>query len=223
MISIIIPIFNEVLSIQNTLKNLEGLTCHQIIFSDGGSTDGTLALIPKSYQIVHSKKGRAVQMNTAAQQACHDLLFFMHCDSTIDAEGLQALEESFVKQKADIAGLTLKFHDSTPLLDLIAYLSNKRIDLLKVIFGDQGILMSKAVFKATGGFKDIAIMEDLEFFLRVRKHFSIARIPTVILTSPRRFEQKGTIKTICLMHYLKILFLLGVDPQKIQNHYKDIR
>jgi len=86
MISIIIPTLNEEIIIESTLKNLRmhiQNTPHEIIVSDGGSSDKTVAIAEKFALVVKSEKGKAIQLNEGARRAAGDILFFGQADTTI--------------------------------------------------------------------------------------------------------------------------------------------
>ena len=94
MISVIIPTFNEAENLPILLASLAGqTTAHQIIVVDGGSSDATLQIAADfETQIVHSKKGRGLQLKAGAELAQGDILFFLHADCQFPAGGLAAMQ-----------------------------------------------------------------------------------------------------------------------------------
>ena len=87
-ISLIIPVYNEAGAIDRCLANLEALEGEaEVLFADGGSTDGTLEKLA-GRRVIRCPKGRARQMNEAARQAGGDVLWFSHCDSLLPRDGL---------------------------------------------------------------------------------------------------------------------------------------
>ena len=87
-LSLIIPIYNESSAIDRCVQNLKTLQGSvEIIFVDGGSTDGTVARIPQTYRVISCAKGRARQMNAGAAAATGEVLWFSHCDSLLPAHG----------------------------------------------------------------------------------------------------------------------------------------
>jgi rSAM/selenodomain-associated transferase 2 len=222
-VSVIIPILNEIESIGEMmamLKNIEDI--HEIIFADGGSIDGTLDLITSEFKLVRSERGRGIQLNKGAEAASGDVLLFLHCDSVLSKDAIRYIDESL--QQGYVGGcFSLAFNKKGFLLDLIAYLSNLRVKLLKVMFGDQGIFIKKEVFDQLGGFPEIPIMEDLEFSLKFKKSARIKQVEGKIITSARRFEKNGVLKTIMFMHKMKLLYFLGKRPEELYNLYKNVR
>ena len=83
-ISIIIPVLNEAATIDRTLSRLEGIDHLEVIVVDGGSTDETAELAASGgAKVIHSKPGKAVQMNTGAAAAVGDILVFLHADTLL--------------------------------------------------------------------------------------------------------------------------------------------
>ena len=91
VISVIVPVYNEVALVQPFVKNLERLEGRcEIIFVDGGSSDGTRAVLREAeaesggkIRFLESSKGRGMQMNIGAEAANGDILFFLHIDAEL--------------------------------------------------------------------------------------------------------------------------------------------
>ena len=90
MISIIVPTLNEQEILQKRSEYFEQLSHKaEVIFVDGGSTDQTVSIVQEWGMVVHSQKGRAIQMNCAAKSATQDALLFLHADTSIDFDDLE--------------------------------------------------------------------------------------------------------------------------------------
>ena len=88
--SIIVPTLNEELILKKTLMQIQQLSPHELIVSDGGSTDNTTPIAQKfSHRVVTGSTGRAMQMNAGADQATGDLLLFLHADNRLEPKGYQ--------------------------------------------------------------------------------------------------------------------------------------
>lgn len=232
MISIIIPTLNEEIIIESTLKNLKvhiQNTPHEIIVSDGGSCDKTVAIAEEFALVVKSEKGKAIQLNEGAIRAAGDILFFVQADTTIPRGALKTIELKIYEQGYDGGGFSNVFSEHNKKIKILGRILNFRIltnDHQKnlIFFGDNGIFCKREVFDRLGGFKLIPIMEDYDFSKRMRDRFKAVRIldPKLIMSS-RRFAKDGFVKTRLLWIIIKRLYQLGISPYTLVKLYKDVR
>lgn len=224
MVSIIIPIYNEeknIIKFQRSLSKLRGN--FEVIFCDGGSSDKTIDLIDSCFTVINSPKGRANQMNYGSKVAKGDILFFLHCDSIIEDDVIIKIQEE-INEGCKVGCLKLKFDNEIIWMKICGYMSNLRVKLRKIAFGDQGIFIKKELFEEIGGMPDLPIMEDLELSLRLKRNkYYFKQIDSYIITSSRRFLDKGIFKTMAQMQKLQLQYLCGRDINKINREYRDIR
>lgn len=224
MISIIIPTYNEEKNIRKLQDNLYKLKGNfEVIFCDGGSSDKTIDLIDDCFTVVNCPKGRANQMNYGSKSAKGDVLFFLHCDSLIEDDVIIKIQEE-INKGCKVGCLRLKFDNEIIWMKICGFMSNLRVKLRKIAFGDQGIFITKELFDNMGGMPDLPIMEDLEFSLMLkRKKYYFKQIDSYIITSSRRFLDKGIFKTMTQMQKLQLQYLCGRDINEINKEYRDIR
>ena len=222
-ISLIIPIYNESQTIDTMLAQLDMLPGNwEILFSDGGSRDDTIERIGSRHRILKSPKGRSNQMNHGAANASADVLWFVHCDSTLPADAHAQISQAIAQGK-QWGCFHIGFDYDGPFMGCNTYFSNRRARK-GIAFGDQGIWVTKELFDSIGGFPDLPIMEDYEFSLRMRKAgIPICQLPGRIITSGRRYEKRFPLLTMWQMFYLRCLYRRGVDIQQIARRYRDIR
>ena len=220
-ISLILPVYNEIAAIDACLANLEALEGEaEILFADGGSTDGTVERLV-GRRVLHCPKGRARQMNLAARQARGDVLWFSHCDSLLPRDALAQIAEA-VERGAQFGCFHIGFDRPGLLMGCNAALSNLRSRLWRIAFGDQGIFMTREIFRQMGGFPDLPIMEDYELSRRMRRAgVPLRMLPGRIVTSGRRYRRP--LLTMWQMFYLRCLYRAGADIEEIARRYRDVR
>ena len=221
--SIIIPIYNEeknILSILNILDKLKGY--YEVIFSDGGSCDKTLDYIGNKYKIIKSEKGRGNQINNGSKVSSGDVLFFLHCDSIIEEDVLLKIEEK-INKGYSVGCLKLRFDSKNILMKCCSVMSNARVKYRQIAFGDQGIFITRKAFENIGGMPNLPIMEDYQFSINVNKKYKICQVNSKIITSARRFEAHGIIKTMYKMQCLQRMFRKGYNINTINKMYRNIR
>jgi rSAM/selenodomain-associated transferase 2 len=232
MISVIIPAFNEESCIEKTLIQLSVLKCpeeKEIIVADGGSLDRTVDIALKYAKVVHSEKGKAIQLNTGARSASGEILFFVHADMLIPDGVLAAICDQ-IGNGYDGGGFYNVFDQHNAKIKRLGTLMNLRFSGNKeqgggcIFYGDNGIFVTKKAFEELGGFKEIPIMEDYDFSVRMKSKFNVRRIrePRLIL-SARRHVKAGFFKTRFQWILIKKLYLLGFPTKALANWYKDLR
>ncbi len=224
MISVIVPTLNEEKNICHTLSLLlaQGLEC-EIIVVDGGSNDQTIPLVTQhpTVKLYHSSKGRAKQMNKGAQEAKGEVLLFLHADSQLPPLGLAAVYET-MKTPGVLAGsFYLKFDIDNWLYNL--YSACSRINHRLFTYGDQALFVRKEAFVEAGGFPVLPIMEDYEIQKNLRKMGAFVKLNMPVVTSARRFEQKGIVRQQLLNIALLCAYHAGMSPFKIKKLYHDLR
>lgn len=224
-ISIIIPVYNERKTIEAMQRQLFPLRDRcEILFVDGGSTDGTRELIWPEYRVISSEKGRACQMNTGAVNSTGDILFFLHCDSELPENPLGEIRRVLSGHRAGCFGIA--FHSKNFFMFTCRVISNHRVKDRKVMFGDQGIFIDRDLFFQAGMFPELPIMEDYQFSLTLKEMgVKLGMAGRRIYTSDRRFP-RGTIPKLKLMwnmNRLRKMYRDGVSIEKIARMYRDIR
>ena len=69
------------------------------------------------------------------------------------------------------------------------------------------------------GFREIPLMEDVDFTSRLRKQGRLAALRDRVETSSRRWEQNGVLRTIVLMWSLRLAYAVGVRPERLAALY----
>ena len=221
-LAVVIPVLDEAERIRSALEALAPLRArgHQVIVVDGGSRDATMELArPLADLVLSSAKGRAKQMNAGAQAAARaSALVFLHADTRLpdraDALILNALKVY------PWGRFNVRIEGSHPLLGLVACAMNLRSRLTGIATGDQAIFVRRDVFV---GFPEIPLMEDIAFSRDMKRVGAPACLRDRVTTSGRRWEARGVVRTIFLMWRLRLLYALGVEPQRLARDYADQR
>lgn len=219
-LSVIIPTLNEAANIRACLTALQSVRGHvcEIIVVDGGSTDTTTQLAePLADVILKSKKGRAQQMNAGAAVAQGVVLLFLHADTLIEFD-LEKVLKSINSERA-WGRFDVRLSGGHFLLRIIEFFMNMRSRLTAIATGDQAIFITRDLFQKVGGFPDIELMEDIELSSRLKKICRPVCLHQTVITSSRRWEQQGIIRTILKMWYLRYRYWLGVGPSVLVREY----
>jgi rSAM/selenodomain-associated transferase 2/rSAM/selenodomain-associated transferase 1 len=220
-ISVIIPALNEELHLPETLQSVRQGLPMEILVVDGGSRDRTVAVAQAGGAIViESKPGRARQMNAGAARASGNTLLFLHADTLLPADW-SAPVEAVLRHKEVAAGafafaLTKRFTGSR----WVEGMTNLRSRRLQIPYGDQGLFLRRGLFEELGGFADLPIMEDYEFNHRLRRRGRIVTADTAIMTSGRRWQKVGVIRTTLINQLMIAGFHLGVSPARLAQFYR---
>ncbi|MCL6752985.1 TIGR04283 family arsenosugar biosynthesis glycosyltransferase [Nostoc sp. CCCryo 231-06] len=220
-ISIIIPTLNEAENIKEAIATTQLNTNIEVIIVDGGSKDDTIKIAQSlGVKVISSSPGRAVQMNTGAVAATGEILLFLHADTCLPT-GFDDMVRTALQQPGTVAG-AFKLRIDAPLLSLrwVELGVNLRSHFYQMPYGDQAIFLTKAVFQQIGNFPELPIMEDFELMRRLKRTGRIVIIPTPVVTSARRWLQKGVFKTTLLNQIVIIAYLLGVSPERIRCWYR---
>ncbi|OGB24138.1 MAG: glycosyl transferase [Burkholderiales bacterium RIFCSPLOWO2_02_FULL_57_36] len=219
-LSIVVPVLNEAPGIARFLSALSGLRARgaQLIVVDGGSSDGTPAFAaPFADLVVHSKGGRANQMNAGAAQAQGDALLFLHADTILppDADALI----SAALADCHWGRFDIRFDGTHPLMSMIAAMMNLRSRVTGIVTGDQAMFVRRDTFSRQHGFAAIPLMEDIELSSRLKRIGRPACLRQCVTTSSRRWEKHGVWRTIFLMWRLRLAYFFGTDPRKLALAY----
>jgi len=219
-LTIVVPVLNEAAIIVAALRALAPLRARgaEIIVADGGSRDGTVLLAePLADRIITVRRGRGAPMNAGAALGTGDTLLFLHADTTLPDNADRLIDEALACRAW--GRFDLRIAGSHPLFTVIARMINWRSRLTGIATGDQAIFVSRKAFEAVGGFPDLPLMEDIAISRRLKRLCRPFCVATPAITSGRRWEQNGLIRTILLMWRLRLSYYLGVEPALLAELY----
>jgi rSAM/selenodomain-associated transferase 2 len=220
-ISVIIPVLNEAQNLPATIASARSVSTREIIVVDGGSRDESVKVAQSQGAVViKSRPGRALQMNQGARAAKGDTLLFLHADTLLPAGYDEQVRRALASAEIAAGAFLLSIDASRRGYRIIEYMANWRSRVLHMPYGDQGIFLRASVFQAAGGFPEIPIMEDLEFIRRVRALGRIAIAPVAAVTSPRRWQTVGILRTTVINQASIVSYFLGISPARILRMYR---
>ena len=221
MISIIVPTLNEAGGIAAALDRLRALRPGaEVIVADGGSDDATLAIAaPLADRVLVAERGRAAQMNAGARAARGDVLVFLHADTALPPGALDAIRAGLELTGRAWGRFDVMIAARDPMLAVVAFMMNVRSRLSGIATGDQAIFMMRSAFEAADGFPEIPLMEDVALSKRLKRISPPLCLRRRVITSARRWERHGTLRTIVLMWKLRFAYAMGVDPRRLARRY----
>lgn len=221
-ISIIIPVLNEEKYLGKLLKHiaLTSTTSNikEIICIDGGSSDKTIN-VAKEYGaiVIHSKKGRARQMNAGAKHAQGEVLYFLHADTftpkDFDFHILGAIAQGY-----ESGCFRMQFDTKNPFLRFFAWLSRVNHTLCRG--GDQSLFIERELFDKNEGFNEsYLIYEDTEFITRLYKQTKFKILPQAVVTSARKYREKGWLRVQFHFAMIHLKNYFGAGPEELFRYY----
>ncbi len=221
MLSAIIPTLNAAASLPASLGSLAEGNPGEIIVSDGGSSDGTTDVAAAAgCRVVAGPRGRGAQLKAGADAARGDWLLFLHADTCLEA-GWAATVRSFCAEPANArrAGyFRFALADTAPAARRLESIVAWRCATWGLPYGDQGLLIHAAAYRALGGFAAVPLMEDVELVRRIGRANLVA-LPPRAVTSAARYRRGGywlrpLRNLLCLG-----LYFAGVAPARLIRLY----
>jgi rSAM/selenodomain-associated transferase 2 len=214
-LSVVVPVLNEAAGIRAALEALSPLRSrgHEVIVVDGGSNDRSVELAEGLCdRVLSAPRGRAAQMNAGARVATGDVLLFLHADTRLPPRADQLISKASRWGRFDV-----EIEGRHPLLKVVAWAMNLRSRLTGIATGDQAMFVRRDTFP---GFPQIALMEDIALSRILKKIGRPACLRERAVTAGRRWESRGVLRTIFLMWRLRLLYFLGVSPERLARRYR---
>jgi|SRR5690554_2754524 len=225
MLSIIVPVFNEVDAIEPFINYIHNeMDGHdvELLLIDGGSTDGTLEICQDKSVTVHKSKitGRAAQMNKGASLAKGEVLYFLHVDS-LPPNGFISQIEKHIKGGLKAGCFQLSFVPTHPILKVYAWFTRFNLTIFR--FGDQSLFVARKEFEVVGGFdEDLVVMEDQKLVRELKKITRFYISSKKIKTSSRKYFTVGVIKLQLIFTAILCMYYLGTPQNILVKLYKKL-
>lgn len=222
-LSIIIPTLNEAGNLPRLLESLAPLRrCGtELIVVDGGSEDDTIAAATRAgVRWMTSPRGRARQMNVGALATTGEVLLFLHADTRLPPFAEQSIATALADGRLCWGRFDVCISGSAFMLKIVACLMNLRSRISGIATGDQAIFVTREAFEAIGHFPEQPLMEDIELSRRLLACSRPACLHERVVTSGRRWEQRGVLRTIVLMWQLRWAYWRGASAAQLAERYR---
>mgnify|MGYP005639552455 FL=1 len=226
VLSVIIPTLNEARRIGARLEDLKAADiAAEIIVADGGSADATIDIAAEaSARTIVGPPGRGQQLAAGANISNGSWLLFLHAD-TQPGPGWATVAKRFMADhdnKFRAGYFRYALDDSAAAARRLEMIVDWRCRLLNLPYGDQGLLISASYYERLGGFRPIALMEDVDLVRKIPRH-RLIELAAIAVTSAERYRHEGYLtrparNLICLA-----LYYLGFPPGDLADFYRSGR
>jgi rSAM/selenodomain-associated transferase 2 len=222
-LSIVVPALDEAHAIGGTLAALAEARARgaEVVVVDGGSNDATVSIAESlADRVIRAQRGRALQLAAGAQAALGDVLWFLHADTRPPPHADLCLLAAVGDAALAWGRFDVRIAGAHWALPQVARLMNLRSRLSGIATGDQGIFATRALFERAGGFPRQRLMEDVAFSREAKRIRPPICLGAKLVTSGRRWERHGVVRTVLLMWQLRLAYFLGADPDRLALRYE---
>ncbi len=223
-LSVVIPALDEAGHLPGALSSLAGAgeedRPDEVIVADGGSRDGTAELARSlGARVVHSPRGRGLQLARGAAAARGELLLFLHADARLAPGSIAAVRRAFRDARVIAVGLRQRIDHPARLYRCLEWAADRRVRA-GWVYGDSGLCVRRSAYEGVGGFRALPVFEDLDLASRLRGRGGIRLVKSAEVTiSPRRWEREGRLRRTLLNWCLTAAWAAGVDPARLARYY----
>lgn len=221
-LSIIIPTLHAEAGIGPTLACLaEALTdglIREVILSDGGSEHMEAIAEEAGATFLTGSPGRGGQLRRGADAAKGDWLLFLHADTLLAPGWAAAITAHIAEHSGKAAYFHLRFDASGPAPTIVSRWANLRSRLFGLPYGDQGLLISRALHERIGGYQDIPLMEDVALARALKGQ--LRPLGHIATTSAARYQAQGWLKRGSRNLWLLTLYFAGRSPERLAEIYR---
>ena len=224
MLSIVIPTLNPGPRFGAVLAALvggavEGLV-KEVVVADAGSTDRTLELAEEAgCKVIAAEKGRGGQLRAGAAAAKGDWLLFLHADTVLSPDWVKAVAAHVARHPGKAGYFRLRFDDPSSTARLWEKGVALRCAVLGLPYGDQGLLVSRALYDEAGGYPDQPLMEDVELVSRLGRG-RLRLLHAEAETDADKFRRDGWVRRSARNVAFLIAWGMGTDPREIAKRYR---
>jgi rSAM/selenodomain-associated transferase 2 len=217
-VSVIIPVLADAAEVERLVDEIPPQPSVEVIVVDGGPDPGLDRLEGRAHlRLMRSTRGRARQMNAGAAMAAGEWLLFLHADSRLPPGWTEHLR--LAPGNAHGGWFRFALDDPAWQARVIERGVHWRVRLLRLPYGDQGLFVRRHVFAALGGFRELPLLEDVEFVRRLVRRGGAFELPLPLLTSSRRWRRDGWFRRSARNLAIISCYFAGVDPARLARWY----
>lgn len=216
----VIPVLDAAVELPRTLAALAGSPLiDEVVVVDGGSRDDSAAIAGAGgAMVITAPRGRGSQLAAGAAAATGDWLLFLHADCRLLPDWVDAVQAFIAGSPGKAGYFHLALDDAAPAARRLERVVAWRCQGLALPYGDQGLLISRGLYEAVGGYAAVPLMEDVDIVRRLGRA-RLAPIGATMLASARRYQRDGywrrPLRNLCCL----ALYFAGVSPQRIVKIY----
>jgi len=223
-LSIVIPARNDAAALGRTLDHLvhlPGIAAVEVIIAATGDREGAIRAAAGRGQLIWpTDSTRAGLMNAGARLARGNTLLFLHADSFPPVHALEAIARVLADSRVVGGAFEHRFEEPLWSLRAISLINRIRYRLTGNYYGDQGIFVRTAIFRSMNGYASLRLMEDLDFSRRLKRLGRTQLIRAALVTSGRRFINRGPWRTFFFIVWLLFLYTLGLDTERYAERWR---
>jgi rSAM/selenodomain-associated transferase 2 len=225
-LSVVIPVRDEARSLPALLADLATAPqlVAEVVVVDGGSEDASRAVAwLGGARLLSTAPGRGVQLGHGIAASGAPWLLLLHGDARLPQGWATAVSRAIARGDGRAWAFHLAIDGRDPALRLVEFGVTLRSRWRSLPYGDQGLLLSRALHERAGGLAPLPLMEDLDFVQRLRRLAPIQLLPGAMRVSDRRWRRLGVWQTALANARLRRDWRRGVAPQRLARRYEDPR
>ena len=223
MISVVIPTLDAATGLRGCLTALvpaamQGLV-REVVIADGGSADATLEIAEETgARVVTGAAGRGAQLAAGCAEAKGPWLLVLHADTRLEPDWSGAARRHIAEHPEQAGWFGFALDDPRPLARLWEAGVGLRSRWAALPYGDQGLLLSKALYEGVGGYRPLPLMEDVDLVRRLGRR-RLRPLGARAVTSAERYRREGYARRSARNAWLLARYLTGADAGELARRY----